>query len=88
MPTYEYECNKCGHHFEKFQQMSDKPVKECPACKGKVHRLISAGGGVIFKSSGFNITEQMEAFDSQTRCGKDQTCCGRDDPCEKPPCRE
>ena len=44
MPTYEYECPKCGHRFEKFQSMSDKPVRTCPECKGrKVKRLIGTG---------------------------------------------
>jgi len=57
MPTYEYECTKCGHRFERFQKMSDPPVKTCPECKGKVKRLISGGSGLIFKGSGFYITD-------------------------------
>ncbi|MCM8829725.1 MAG: zinc ribbon domain-containing protein [Candidatus Omnitrophica bacterium] len=57
MPTYEYECTKCGHRFEKFQKMTDKPVSKCPECKGKVKRLIGLGGGVIFKGAGFYTTE-------------------------------
>ena len=57
MPTYEYECQKCGYRFEKFQKMSDKPLSKCPQCKGKVKRLISAGTGLIFKGSGFFITD-------------------------------
>ena len=52
MPTYDYECAKCGR-FEKFQKMSDELLKKCPACGGKVHRLIGTGGGIIFKGSGF-----------------------------------
>ncbi len=58
MPTYEYKCQACGHAFEKFQTMSAKPEKKCPACgKNKAKRLISAGAGLIFKGSGFYITD-------------------------------
>jgi putative FmdB family regulatory protein len=61
MPTYEYECTKCGHRFEKFQGINDKPVSKCPRCAGKVKRLISGGSGLIFKGSGFYITENRSA---------------------------
>lgn len=58
MPTYEYKCDACGHAFEQFQQITAAPVKKCPKCgKSKVRRLISAGGGMIFKGSGFYITD-------------------------------
>ena len=58
MPTYEYECEKCGYKFERFQKMTDPPVKVCPECKSrKVKRLIGLGGGVIYKGSGFYTTE-------------------------------
>lgn len=57
MPTYEYECEKCGHRFEVFQKITDEPVKKCPKCKGKVRKLISGGIGVIFKGSGFYETD-------------------------------
>ena len=57
MPTYEYKCRECQHLFEKFQAMSDEPVKICPSCGGSVERLISGGGGLIFKGSGFYITD-------------------------------
>ncbi len=57
MPTYEYECNKCGHRFEAFQSISEKHLKHCPECNGPVRRLISAGAGLIFKGSGFYITD-------------------------------
>ena len=57
MPTYEYECGRCGHRFEKFQQMSAKPVKKCPECKGKVRRLLSAGGAVLVRSGGGSAPE-------------------------------
>jgi len=57
MPTYEYECKRCGVRFERFQSMSEEPIKVCPECGGEVRRLISAGGGVIFKGSGFYATD-------------------------------
>lgn len=57
MPTYEYECEKCGHRFELFQAMSDPPRKRCPKCRGRVRRLIGTGAGMIFKGSGFYITD-------------------------------
>lgn len=57
MPTYEYECEECGHHFEKFQNITAPPEKECPRCQGKVKRLIRGGGGIIFKGSGFYATD-------------------------------
>lgn len=58
MPTYEYECQKCGHKFEKFQYMTEAPDKKCPKCKKlKAKRLISAGAGIIFKGSGFYATD-------------------------------
>src|SRR5262245_37443915 len=65
MPTYEYVCEKCGHEFEKFQSMAATPLKVCPEdkCglkrwgKGAVKRAISGGAGLIFKGSGFYITD-------------------------------
>jgi putative FmdB family regulatory protein len=58
MPTYEYECPKCGHRFEKFQGINDPPVKTCPKCRGrKVKRLIGTGAGILFKGSGFYLTD-------------------------------
>ena len=56
MPTYEYECKKCGP-FEQFQPITAKPLRTCPTCKGRVKRLIGAGGGFIFKGSGFYQTD-------------------------------
>ena len=57
MPTYDYECTKCGHVFEAFQSITAEPLKKCPECKGKVQRLIGTGGGVLFKGSGFYQTD-------------------------------
>lgn len=58
MPTYEYVCQKCGHHFEQFQSMRDEPLKTCPKCKkAGLKRLPGTGAGLIFKGSGFYITD-------------------------------
>src|SRR3954467_13484711 len=65
MPTYEYTCEKCGKNFEAFQSMRDEAYRECPKelCQqkkwghGKVKRLIGTGAGLIFKGSGFYITD-------------------------------
>ena len=57
MPTYVYRCNECGHEFEEYQSIVDKPLDTCPACKGKVERIISGGAGFLFKGSGFYITD-------------------------------
>lgn len=57
MPTYEYECQKCGVVFERFQSMNDEHIKRCPECKGKVKRLLGTGAGIIFKGSGFYETD-------------------------------
>lgn len=58
MPTYEYECEACGHTFEKFQSIKAKPIRTCPACgKRKVRRLLGTGGALIFKGSGFYATD-------------------------------
>jgi len=57
MPTYDYECKKCGHEFEAQQKMSDKLLDKCPKCSGSLRRLIGKGSGIIFKGSGFYETD-------------------------------
>jgi putative FmdB family regulatory protein len=66
MPTYEYECEKCGITFERFQSITAEPIKKCPKCGGPVRRLIGAGAGVIFKGSGFYATDyRSESYKRQ-----------------------
>ena len=73
MPTYDYVCQNCGFKFERFQKMSDPPVKKCPECDGKVKRLIGSGAAVVFKSgSGSNIRSDSNS------------CCGDLTPCDNP----
>ena len=57
MTTYEYECTKCNKQFELEQRITEPPRKRCPDCRGKVIRLISGGGGVLFKGTGFHVTD-------------------------------
>ncbi|MFB0516026.1 MAG: FmdB family zinc ribbon protein [Candidatus Neomarinimicrobiota bacterium] len=58
MPTYSYVCDACGHQFDRFQAITDEPVRQCPSCGQKrVRRLIGAGIGLIFKGSGFYLTD-------------------------------
>ncbi len=57
MPTYEYECRKCGYQFERFQSILAEPVKTCPKCHGRVARMLTTGSGIIFKGSGFYETD-------------------------------
>jgi putative FmdB family regulatory protein len=57
MPTYDYVCSDCGYQFEKFHHMSATPELKCPKCGGGVSKKIGAGAGLMFKGSGFYITD-------------------------------
>ncbi len=59
MPNYDYECHTCGHRFEVFQSMNDAKLTDCPQdhCEGTVRRLLGTGGGILFKGSGFYLTD-------------------------------
>jgi putative FmdB family regulatory protein len=58
MPIYEYQCANCGHQLEELQSISEPPLEKCPKCgKNKLKRLIGSGGGLIFKGSGFYLTD-------------------------------
>jgi len=57
MPTYEYKCKSCGHIFDFFQKMTDEPLHVCPKCGGEVIRVIHGGTGLIFKGSGWYVTD-------------------------------
>ena len=85
MPTYEYKCEECGYQFDKFQNISDEPLKVCPVCGGSIHRLFGAGTTIIFKGSGFYNTDYKKA---ETRCGREKPCCGKDVPCDTRPCEK
>ncbi len=65
MPTYDYRCKACGHRFEIFQKISDEMIDECPLCNGEVVRLVGGGQGLIFKGSGFYITDYKKSKKSE-----------------------
>jgi putative FmdB family regulatory protein len=70
MPTYEYQCAKCDKTFEIFQSMKDKALTKCPerGCRGRVKRLLGTGAGLIFKGSGFYITDyRSEGYKSAAK---------------------
>ncbi len=68
MPTYEYECEKCGHRFEVFQSMREPSRKRCPKCRGKVRRLLGGGAGMLFKGTGFYTTDyRSSSYKEQKR---------------------
>ena len=81
MPLYEYQCQKCGHRFERIQRFSDPLVKKCPECGGKVEQLLSAPA-VQFKGSGWYVTDyakkssagstsKSDSSESKSDSGKD-----------------
>ena len=81
MPTYEYECSKCGYKFEEFQGITAEPLKSCPKCKKQgLRRLIGTGSAVIFKGAGFyaNDYKKKEKQDGKNTCPakKDKSCNG------------
>ena len=59
MPTYQYKCDDCGVRFERFQHFSELPLERCPECDGAVRRVIQPVG-VIFKGSGFYVTDNKK----------------------------
>lgn len=71
MPFYEYQCSNCGHTLEELQKMSDEPLKKCPECgKNSLQRLIGTGGGLIFKGSGFYLTDYKKKSHSERKTDK------------------
>lgn len=69
MPIYAYECKECGVRFERRQSFRDDPVTVCPECEGEVHRLIQPAG-IIFKGSGFYVTDNRGSKSSLTTPAK------------------
>ena len=88
MPTYEYVCEKCGHEFEISRSMSAPPLKTCTAevCaqkkwgRGRVKKKISSGAGLLFKGSGFYITDYRSENYKQSA----KTAAGETKPAAKP----
>ena len=57
MPTYDYRCSKCGHRFELFHAITDDSPKRCPKCRSRSVRVPAGGAGLLFKGSGFYVTD-------------------------------
>jgi len=73
MPTYEYECLSCGSNFDAFQKMSESPLDKCVKCQGSVRRVVSGGSGVIFKGSGFYITDYGKEKSAPSKTSSEKT---------------
>ena len=80
MPTYEYKCLDCGIQFDRFQSITEDPIQECPECSGQTKRLIGAGAGLIFKGSGFYITDyRSEGYKESAKKDKESSSSGDGD---------
>ncbi len=84
MATYEYKCAKCGDIFEATQKMSDAALEKCPKCDGPVERLISGGTGLIFKGSGFYITDYKKSGEKKEPSGEPAKKESKEKPDSKP----
>jgi putative FmdB family regulatory protein len=81
MPTYDYECDACGHEFELFQPITATPQRECPEChKRKLRRLFGTGAAIVFKGSGFYQTDyRSESYRKGAAKAKKSTSDGSGD---------
>ncbi len=80
MPIYEYECNDNGHRFEKWQSIQDEPIKTCPVCGGPVHKIFHPAG-IIFKGSGWSITDSRKPSSAEKSESKSES---KSDKTDKP----
>ncbi|HUI10561.1 MAG TPA: zinc ribbon domain-containing protein [Bacteroidota bacterium] len=88
MPTYEYLCRHCGHTFEEFQSMTEEPLVRCPKCgTDALARVMGTGGGVIFKGSGFYLTDYKKKDEGKGTApkGKPASRGGDPPPATSPP---
>lgn len=73
MPIYEYRCSKCGHVFERFESIRNySQTLECPVCGETAHLMISGGNGLIFKGSGFYITDYKKNGSGKSQSQKSE----------------
>jgi putative FmdB family regulatory protein len=79
MPTYEYRCGKCGHRFERVHGMNDAARKRCPKCKGTARRVPAGGGILLFKGTGFHVTDyRSKSYKEKARQEKGTPAAGGD----------
>ncbi len=88
MPTYEYECTRCGHTCEEFKPVSAPRRQRCPKCRGKVERLISGGLGVHFKGSGFYVNDSRGNKGEGQSSGQEASAPASDTPAPQKPANE
>lgn len=72
MPLYTYRCNECGYQFDRQQRMSEAPLTDCPTCNGRVRRVVNAVG-VVFKGSGFYITDSRNGKNASLTTSSSET---------------
>jgi putative FmdB family regulatory protein len=71
MPTYDYECSSCHHRFEVFEKVHENGVKDCPKCgRKKAKRMLGIGAGVIFRGSGFHVTDYKKGGGGESKESK------------------
>ncbi len=87
MPTYDYQCNSCGHAFELFQSINDAVKSKCPECgKRTLRRLFGTGGAVVFRGSGFYQTDyRSESYKKGAEAEKKGTADGKNSGGESAP---
>lgn len=69
MPTYSYRCPECGHSYDRFQKITDETRPDCPECGTPGERVITGGAGLVFKGSGFYITDYKRAGEKKSDTG-------------------
>jgi putative FmdB family regulatory protein len=69
MPTYSYRCPACGHEYDRFQKITDESLAECPVCNAAGEKVITGGVGLVFKGSGFYITDYKRAGEKKPGSG-------------------
>jgi len=84
MPTYEYQCQHCKKRHEKFQSITAKPLTKCPACGGRLKRLLGTGSGFLFKGSGFYITDYRSKSYREAKKNDQPPTPSSDKPASKP----
>lgn len=73
MPTYTYVCKNCGHKYDKFQTITSQPDTICPKCNGTVERMIGGGVGIVFKGSGFYVTDYKKDSKGSSKEGNTES---------------
>ena len=98
MPTYEYECRKCRKHSEVRQEITAKPLTKCAKCGGRLKRIMGSGSGLIFRGTGFYVTDYRKpGYKEKAKADKSASsgsgggsgggsCSGSPSSCAKPDC--